>query len=60
MRHAAHPVAGVYWVEVGQDPVTGESFTVHCAVDSDGDGVRAEVESGLGVMFHRVGSPDAK
>jgi hypothetical protein len=50
----------VYWVEVGQDPVTGESFTVHCAVDSDGDGVRAEVESGLGVMFHRVGSPDAK
>jgi len=56
----AAPVAGVYWTEVGQAPAGGASFTVHCAIDSDGDGLRAEVEEGPGVAFHRVGSPDAR
>lgn len=45
----AGPVKGVYWVVA-----TPETVTAHCAIDTDGDGVPAELENGLDVMFHRV------
>lgn len=42
-------VQGVYWVEA-----SGTTADAHCLIDTDGDGVPAELVHGLDEPFHRV------